>query len=158
MITFVFQFAEISAKKAKNLKFPVKNLIRTFLLFFEINYPACSATSTFHHVVLLSPDLGVFFPMLLPLCASTACVRDPQFHALSCIISICRVQSSSIMGRSSNPLLALCAFPPWMVCTSLSSRFIPRIWTDVTSSNHCKKCGNIEKSAAILDKLQTTAI
>jgi hypothetical protein len=133
MITFVFQFAEISAKKAKKLKFPFKKLIRTFLLFFKINYPLLNDVNA----LLCRSSVArfmAFFSMFLRLCALTACVHDPQFHALSCTTSTCRVQSSSIMGRSSNPLPALCAFPPWMVGTSLSSHFVLRIWTDATSS------------------------
>ncbi|KAJ8587133.1 hypothetical protein M405DRAFT_323648 [Rhizopogon salebrosus TDB-379] len=77
---------------------------------------------------------GVFFSMFLRLCASTVRGCDPQFHALSCTTSICRVLWLSIMGRSLSPLPALCAFPPWMVGTSLGSPFVLRIWTDATPS------------------------
>jgi hypothetical protein len=63
MITFVFSAHSRSLPKkrlpALNLFF--EKLIRTVLLFFQMNYPACSATSTLHDVVLLSPDLWVFF-------------------------------------------------------------------------------------------------
>ena len=60
-------------------------------------------------------------------CSSVSCSFPHNFNVPRSVVDR--------HGESMSPLLALCAFPPWMDGTSLCSRFVLRIWTDATSSS-----------------------
>jgi hypothetical protein len=114
----------------------IRNVFRTlspFLNKWLMTYPTSSLMSTMsffcRHIY------GFFFPTFLRSCALMVRVHVRRFHVLFCTTSMCRVLWLFVMERSMSPLLALCAFPPWMGGTSLCSCFVLRIWTDVMSSS-----------------------
>jgi hypothetical protein len=98
MITFVFSAHSRSLPKKRSpaLNLFFKKLIRTVLLFFTMNCPACSAMSTLHNVVLLSSDLWVFF--------RCSCDRAHRWFArvfVSFVLLLARLQSATFCGRPS---------------------------------------------------------